>query len=133
MNSSGSGSADVLVTVPARAEFMQLLRSAVGSIAARLDFTYETIDDLRIAVDEACARILSVPGEPTSLTLRITPMQDRIEVLASTDGKAEDWPPEDFEESLTAKILDALVDEVSFERVGRSPAVRVVKRATFNT
>ena len=112
---------------------MQLLRAAVGSIAARLDFTYETIDDLRIAVDEACARILSVPGAPTSLTLRITPMQDRIEVLASTDGKAEDWPPEDFEESLTAKILDALVDEVSFERVGRSPAVRVVKRAALNT
>jgi serine/threonine-protein kinase RsbW len=112
---------------------MQLLRAAVGSIAARLDFTYETIDDLRIAVDEACARILSVPGDPTSVTLRITPSQDRIEVLASTDGKAEDWPPEDFEESLTAKILNALVDEVTFERVGRSPAVRVVKRATPNT
>jgi serine/threonine-protein kinase RsbW len=115
--------------VPARAEFVQLLRSAVGSLAARLDFTYEAIDDLRIAVDEACARILSVPGEPHELRLRITPADSRIEVLASTDAEADEWPPEDLKESLTAKILAALTDEVQFERVGRSPAVRIVKRA----
>jgi serine/threonine-protein kinase RsbW len=130
---SPPGSADVLVSVPARAEFMQLLRAVVGSIAAHLDFTYETIDDLRIAVDEACARILSVPGEPTSLALRITRADDRIEVLVYTDGGGDEWPPEHFEESLTAKILGALVDEVAFERVGRSPAVRIVKRAAPTT
>jgi len=124
-----SGSTDVVVSVPPRPEFMQLLRAAVGSVAARVDFTYEAIDDLRIAVDEACARILSVPGTPTTLFLRIAPGVDGIEVVAYTDGEAEDWPPENLEESLTAKILDALTDGVSFERVGTSPAVRVLKRA----
>ena len=124
-----SGSTDVVVSVPARPEFMQLLRAAVGSIAARLDFTYEAIDDLRIAVDEACARILSVPGNASTLSLRITPGDTAIEVLAYTDGRADAWPPERFEESLTAKILDALTDGVSFERAGTSPAVRILKRA----
>ena len=119
---------DVIVSVPARPEFMQLLRAAVGSVAARVDFTYEAIDDLRIAVDEACARILSVPGTPTTLFLRIIPEETGIEVVAYTDGEAEDWPPERFEESLTAKILHALTDGVTFERVGSSPAVRVLKR-----
>ena len=123
-----SGPTDVVVSVPARPEFMQLLRAAVGSVAARVDFTYEAIDDLRIAVDEACARILSVPGTPTTLFLRITPEETGIEVVAYTDGEAEDWPPERFEESLTAKILHALTDGVTFERVGSSPAVRVLKR-----
>ncbi|MFL5766493.1 MAG: ATP-binding protein [Actinomycetota bacterium] len=122
-------STDVVVSVPARPEFMQLLRAAVGSVAARVDFTYEAIDDLRIAVDEACARILSVPGTPTTLLLRITPEPTGIEVVAYTDGEAEEWPPERFEESLTAKILDALTDGVTFERVGASPAVRLLKRA----
>jgi serine/threonine-protein kinase RsbW len=125
-----SGSTDVVVSVPARPEFMQLLRAAVGSVAARVDFTYDAIDDLRIAVDEACARILSVPGTPTTLSLRIIPNETGIEVVAYTDGEAEEWPPERFEESLTAKILDALTDGVTFERVGQSPAVRVLKRAT---
>jgi serine/threonine-protein kinase RsbW len=124
------GSADVVVSVPARPEFMQLLRAAVGSLAARLDLTYEAIDDLRIAVDEACARILSVPGEAATLTLRITPSESRIDVLASTDGQIDEWPPADFDGSLTAKILTALTDEVSFELVGSGPAVRIVKRAT---
>src|SRR5436305_13839229 len=96
------GSTDVVVSVPARAEFMQLLRAAVGSVAARVDFTYEAIDDLRIAVDEACARMLSVPGEATTLFLRITPGETEIEVLVSTNGDGADWPPERFEESLTA-------------------------------
>jgi serine/threonine-protein kinase RsbW len=125
-----SGSTDVIVSVPARPEFMQLLRAAVGSVAARVDFTYEAIDDLRIAVDEACARILSVPGVPTTLSLRIIPDETGIEVVAYTDGEAAEWPPERFEESLTAKILDALTDSVSFELVGKSPAVRVLKRTT---
>jgi len=128
-----SGSTDVIVSVPARPEFMQLLRAAVGSVAARVDFTYEAIDDLRIAVDEVCARILSVPGTPTTLSLRIIPDDAGIEVVAYTDGEAHEWPPDRFEESLTAKILDALTDNVSFELVGRSPAVRVVKRATRGT
>jgi hypothetical protein len=35
-----------------------------------------------------------------------------------------------LEESLTAKILDALTDGVTFERVGTSPAVRILKLAT---
>jgi serine/threonine-protein kinase RsbW len=126
---NSSASAEVTVSVPARAEFVQLLRSAVGSLAARLDFTYEAIDDLRIAVDDPCARILSAPGEPHELWLRITPADSRIEVLAYTDAETEAWPPGDFEESLTAKILAALTDEVQFERVGRSPAVRIVKQA----
>jgi serine/threonine-protein kinase RsbW len=124
-----SGPTDVVVSVPARPEFMQLLRAAVGSVAARVDFTYEAIDDLRIAVDEACARILSVPGTPTTLFLKIVPSEAEIEVVAYTDGETDEWPPERFEESLTAKILEALTDGMTFERVGTSPAVRVLKRA----
>jgi serine/threonine-protein kinase RsbW len=124
-----SGPTDVVVSVPARPEFMQLLRAAVGSVAARVDFTYEAIDDLRIAVDEACARILSLPGTPTTVFLKIVPSETEIEVVAYTDGETDEWPPERFEESLTAKILEALTDGVTFERVGTSPAVRVLKRA----
>ncbi len=125
-----SGPTDVVVSVPARPEFMQLLRAAVGSVAARVDFTYEAIDDLRIAVDEACARILAVPGTPETLFLRIIPEESGIQVVAYTDGEVQEWPPEHLEESLTAKILDALTDGVTFERVGTSPAVRILKLAT---
>jgi serine/threonine-protein kinase RsbW len=123
------GATDVVVSVPARPEFMQLLRAAVGSVATRADLTYDAIDDLRIAVDEACARILSLPGSPTTLFLRITLDEAAIEVVAYTDGDTADWPPDRVDDSVTAKILDALTDGVSFERVGASPAVRVLKRA----
>ena len=87
-----SGPTDVVVSVPARPEFMQLLRAAVGSVAARVDFTYEAIDDLRIAVDEACARILAVPGTPGTLFLRIIP-EEYSELTQSTPsiGSKRRW------------------------------------------
>ena len=41
-----------------------MLRTATAGLAARLDFTLDEIEDLRIAVDEACALLLpdAVPG-----------------------------------------------------------------------
>jgi hypothetical protein len=71
-----------------------------------------------------------VPGTPATLFLRIIPEESGIQVVAYTDGEVEEWPPERLEESLTAKILDALTDGVTFERVGTSPAVRILKLTT---
>ena len=41
-----------------------MLRTATAGLAARLDFTLDEIEDLRIAVDEACAMLLAqaIPG-----------------------------------------------------------------------
>ncbi len=59
--------------------------------AARLDFTLDEIEDLRIAVDEACAILLqqAVPGSVLSCVFRL--VDDSLEVTVSaptTDGRA---------------------------------------------
>jgi anti-sigma regulatory factor (Ser/Thr protein kinase) len=41
----------VIATVPARAEFVHVLRTVVAAVAARLDLPYDALDDLRMAVD----------------------------------------------------------------------------------
>lgn len=48
----------VTVRMPAEGAYLSVLRTATAGLAARLDFTLDEIEDLRIAVDEACAMLL---------------------------------------------------------------------------
>ena len=43
----------VTVCMPAEGAYLSVLRTATAGLAARLDFTLDEIEDLRIAVDEA--------------------------------------------------------------------------------
>jgi serine/threonine-protein kinase RsbW len=54
----------VTVRMPAEGAYLSVLRTATAGLAARLDFTLDEIEDLRIAVDEACAMLLhqAIPG-----------------------------------------------------------------------
>jgi serine/threonine-protein kinase RsbW len=54
----------VQVCLPAEGAYLSVLRTATAGLAARLDFTLAEIEDLRIAVDEACAMLLpqAIPG-----------------------------------------------------------------------
>ena len=124
--------ADVTVSVPARPDFIHVLRSVVAAVAARADFTFDAIDDLRLAVDEACAQLLSFAAPASNLTLRITSTDQGggLEVVASTDADIATaaWPPDGAERTLTWQVLSALADEARFERLATGPALRMRKR-----
>lgn len=116
-------SADVTVSVPARPDFVRLLRAVVASVGARFDLTYDRIDDLRMVVDEASAQLLSVPAETLTMTVR---PGDRMVIVVRTDGKVNGaWPAPRAEETLAWRVLTGLADEVSFEQSDGGPAVRI--------
>ena len=86
-----------------------MLRTATAGLAARLDFTLDEIEDLRIAVDEACAILLqqAVPGSVLSCVFRL--VDDSLEVTVSaptTDGRA----PE--RDTFAWTVLSALAGKV---------------------
>ena len=118
--------ATISIVVPARAEFLHVVRTVVGSVAARGNQTIDAIEDLRIAVDEACAQLLVANG--TSITARVTAADDRVEVVCSTDAEVAAWPPDGVQHTLAAQVLQGLADDVAWERDGEGPAVRVAKR-----
>jgi serine/threonine-protein kinase RsbW len=119
---------DVSVKVPARPDFVHVFRSVIASVAARVEFTYDEIDDLRLAVDEACAHLLAA-GAGTTLTMLVRPIDGGgLEILASIDADGSAWPPAGAERTLTWQVLSALADEARFEHVNGHPALRLVKR-----
>jgi serine/threonine-protein kinase RsbW len=58
MDRPADGKADVSLRVPADGAYVSVLRTMTAGLAARLDFTVDDIEDLRIAVGEACALVL---------------------------------------------------------------------------
>lgn len=74
----------VELAVPALASFLPVVRAATAGLAARLSLSFDEIEDLRIAVDEACAMILSLPGSPpVVLTCRYEVFADALGVRVS--------------------------------------------------
>lgn len=123
----------MVVSVPARADFVHVLRSVTASVAARLDLPYDAIDDLRLAVDEACAQLLPVGAEGSALTLRMTPTEEGLELVAEIEARGVDWPPPEAEESLAWRLMSALADEARFERGDDGPAIHLTKRFPRST
>ncbi len=120
---------DVKVKVPARPEFVHVFRSVITSVAARADFTYDEIDDLRLAVDEACAQLLAVGGFAATLSMLVRDLQGGgLEIIASIDAEEALWPPEGVERTLTWQVLSALADEARFEHSDGRPSLRLTKR-----
>src|SRR3954453_12720529 len=50
--------------VPADPAYLAVIRTATAGLAARLDLTLDEIEDLRIAVDEACGLLLDHQTHP---------------------------------------------------------------------
>jgi serine/threonine-protein kinase RsbW len=121
----------VSAQIPARAEFVHVLRSVVASAAAHMNLSVDSIDDLRLSVDEACAQLLkAVPGA-SMLEVSIARTGLDVEVVVSADGDPGPWPPDRHERSLAWQVLSGLSDEVTFERSPSGPAVRLRTHAVL--
>lgn len=84
----GDQEADVVeLGVPARTAYVSVLRTTAAALAARLDFTLDEIEDLRIAVDEASALLLSQAIPNSQLTCRFELTGDELAVSVSVRSR----------------------------------------------
>jgi hypothetical protein len=140
----GLGAGEVRLVVPAAPEYLRLVRLTAAGLASRMGFTFDEVEDLRIAVDEVCFLLLDdltfddlfaepVGGSPAAMTangagprsiaLRYRAGPDSIGIEGSTrwDGLLAE-PSE-----LSMQILNALVDEVEITCQDGLLAFRMVK------
>ena len=103
----------VSVRLPASGAYLSVLRTATAGLAARLDFTIDEIEDLRIAVDEACAMLLqdAVPGADLLCEFELSDEVMRISVKVQTAG--DRLPSRD---TFAWTVLTALAGEVDARR-----------------
>lgn len=106
----GSDGDFVQVRLPADSAYLSVLRTATAGLAARLDFTLDDIEDLRIAVDEACAMLLPQAISGGDLTCRFTLTDLALEVTVSVPTADGRLPSRD---TFAWTVLNALAGEVT--------------------
>ena len=83
---AGDGTADVELRLPADSAYVSVLRTTSAGLAARLDFTLDDIEDLRIAVGEACALVLPSAEHGTDMICRFFMDPGRLTVAVVVDS-----------------------------------------------
>ena len=112
----------VQVKMPAESAYLSVLRAATAGLAARLDFTLDEIEDLRIAIDEACAMLLAqaIPG--TDLECGFDLGADEVTITVSVTAAQARVPAKD---TFAWTVLSALAGSVD-SRLGPGDRVAIV-------
>lgn len=119
----------VMVRLPAEGAYLSVLRTATAGLAARLDFTLDEIEDLRIAVDEACAMLLSQARPGGTLECVFSLDRDMMTISVSAECLAPQPPASD---TFAWTVLSALAGNVE-AHVGPGDLLIIVMRKTRET
>ncbi len=103
---------DVELRLPADSAYASVLRTTTAGLAARLDFTIDDIEDLRIAVGEANAMVLEHADAGTDLVcgFHLSPGQ----MVVSLSAQATTNPVPDLD-SFAWQVLTTLASAADIE------------------
>ena len=99
----------VELRLPADGAYLSVLRTATAGLAARLDFTLDEIEDLRIAVDEACALLLVDVPENAELNCVFSLSPEALSVTVTAPSRTGRLPRR---HTFAWTVLTALAGEV---------------------
>lgn len=140
------------ITIPCLAEYVSIARLAILGVAGRMSFSYDEVEDIRLAVGEACTHAIeraashwldreNEGGGVASLAIdcEITADTLTIDVCDSIPTQAQPVADTDEEEAfeeagidrqhLSALLMEILVDEVQVRARPEGTCVRLIKRA----
>lgn len=142
----------VEMRISARPEWVRVARLATAGVAARLGFSYDDIEDLKLAVAEACNNAIlhggpenveatstpaNTPAPAPLITIRWTTFPDRLQISVSDEGrmKSEALMPlpqsadgELREGGMGLLLIGSLVDKVEFQTGPDSNTTLVMTR-----
>jgi serine/threonine-protein kinase RsbW len=87
------------------------IRTIAADLAARADFDLDSIDDLRMAVDDLCAMLVRIASQDATLRCIFTARPERIEVAADVEVDDGTEPPPT--RSFNWRVLECLADDVT--------------------
>ncbi len=96
--------------VVADAAYTQVIRLATFMVASRLDFDISRIEDLRIAVDEACNYAILNSEDRSYLGVSIRAKEDELEVLISFQKSEEAKKSQSDLGVFSRMILESVLD-----------------------
>ncbi len=113
----------VELRIPSRPEWVALARLAAATVANRLHFSLEEIEDVKLAVAEACSAVIQHENHGEFIALTCEALADSLRVRVQDSGRhgvrATGPVLVNFEEARVAGLgiflIRTLMDEVSYD------------------
>jgi serine/threonine-protein kinase RsbW len=132
----------VSITIPSSSEYVGVVRLAVSGIATRMNFTVEEIEDIKIAISEACTNAVqhAYPTTPGHINITSCIEDDKLTIEVSDKGVGFDTnilgSKEQREKSekklglgLGLTFIKNLMDEADVQsQVGKGTTIRMTKQ-----
>ncbi len=111
--------------IPSKAEWVAVARLTVAAIANRLPFTVEDIEDLKLAIAEACTYVIQAGGEREHIDITCDTGSDFLTIRVRDHGaihpeSAPRRPSGGSVEGLGIFLIQALMDDVKHTPEGES-------------
>jgi serine/threonine-protein kinase RsbW len=120
--------ADVELRVPADSAYVSVLRTTSAGLAARLDFTIDDIEDLRMAVGEASALVLPQATAGADLVCEFFMRPGELTIQVSV-GSLQPTPPD--QDSFAWQVLTTLATKASASVDDHRFTISLSMRSTF--
>ena len=114
--------------MPARAENVALVRHVIGALAEALALPPRVIEDMRLAVTEACTNVVrhAYDGSGGPMEVAVVPLGDSVTVTVSDRGRGGAPSPDTAGPRLGLRVMAALSESIEVQRLaGRGSRVRM--------
>src|SRR6195952_4902519 len=106
---------DVKLTLPARPENVSVIRHVLGAFAEALRLPDDLVEDLRLAVTEACTNVVRhayPPDQTGPVEISIQPLEEHVSVIVSDHGRGIGTSSDTTGPGLGLPLIAAIADEV---------------------
>jgi serine/threonine-protein kinase RsbW len=113
----------VELKIPAKAEWVAVARLAVAAVASRLHFSVDEIEDIKLAIAEACTNCIQHGSDSDRIEITSEVMSDEVRVSVRDRGVARKLGSVEKDtgfadgrrtEELGVFLIRALMDDVTY-------------------
>jgi serine/threonine-protein kinase RsbW len=120
----------ITLTVPARSEYARTVRMTAAALVGRTEMTYDEVDDVRMAAEEAFVYAVDTLPEGSDVRFEFRLTDDSIEIGVPLGLKKSTTDEETERAAAYAVfILESVCDEYEFTTAESGAHLRLVKRA----
>jgi serine/threonine-protein kinase RsbW len=132
---------NIKLTIPSLSDYVGVVRLTASGIANRMKFTHEDIEDIKIAVSEACTNAVQYAygDSPGDIEIVFSIFEDKLEIKISDSGKGFDIEadvktkeddPEKIGLGLGIVFMRSLMDHVDYDTSMNGTTVTLVKKVS---